>query len=388
MATRTLDNANEHDHFSLLGGPLHRLGRRIGLVRGRTNTVALGLALGPGAAAILVLLAFVGGVAENVFSWSVIGAHVRLLLVIPLFFVCESVLDTRVGAFVRVIVHSKLVPDAEVPRLNAEIKRIAWWRDSWLPEALCLLLAALMSLDSPRLSLPGTTLTFDPNHTAAPAMWYWIVCLPLFRFLAFRWFLRLVLWWYFLWRVARLKLNLVPTHPDGVAGLGYLEVVHAEFGTLVFAISAAVSATFAESILAGTLRLDAVYAAIVLILIVDAALFLGPMCIFTPKLWRCRITGLETYMELGSRYVIAFDRKWLGKGAAHREDLLGTSDLQSLADLTNSLNVVTKMRLVPATYRLALILAAAALVPMLPLLLLQYPIAELAGKLFKLVLSF
>jgi hypothetical protein len=34
------------EKFSLLGGPLHRLGRRPGLVRGETNMVALGLALG------------------------------------------------------------------------------------------------------------------------------------------------------------------------------------------------------------------------------------------------------------------------------------------------------------------------------------------------------
>src|ERR1022692_4946351 len=100
MATRTLDKENVQEDFSLLGGPLHRLGRRVGLVRG-TNTVALGLALGVGASVILVLLAIVGGVTENVFSLSVIGAHVRLLLVIPLFFICESLLDPRAAAFVR-----------------------------------------------------------------------------------------------------------------------------------------------------------------------------------------------------------------------------------------------------------------------------------------------
>lgn len=32
--------------FSLLGGPLHGLGSRLGLVRGGTNTFRLGLALG------------------------------------------------------------------------------------------------------------------------------------------------------------------------------------------------------------------------------------------------------------------------------------------------------------------------------------------------------
>ena len=44
--------------FSLLGGPLHRLGCRLGLVRGGTNTVALGLALGALLWTVLVALPF------------------------------------------------------------------------------------------------------------------------------------------------------------------------------------------------------------------------------------------------------------------------------------------------------------------------------------------
>jgi hypothetical protein len=36
------------ERFSLLGGPLYRLGCRFGLVRGGTNTTAIGLALGGG----------------------------------------------------------------------------------------------------------------------------------------------------------------------------------------------------------------------------------------------------------------------------------------------------------------------------------------------------
>jgi len=72
--------------FSLLGGPLHRLGCRLGLVRGGTNTVALGLALGALLWTVLVALALIEGVGHRLFSLSVIGAHVRLLVVIPLFF--------------------------------------------------------------------------------------------------------------------------------------------------------------------------------------------------------------------------------------------------------------------------------------------------------------
>ena len=381
--------ARKPEQFSLLGGPLHRLGCRLGLVRGGTNTVALGLALGVSSWTVLLLLAVIEGVSEPVLSLSVIGEHVRLLIVIPLLFLCESLLDPRVAVFVRTIVRWEVVPEIALPALESETARIGRWKDSRLPDAVCLLAAVLMSLIAPELSLLGTTAAYSLNRTAGgptlTGLWYGMVCLPLFRFLMFRWLWRLGLWCCFLWRVSRLELNLVPTHPDGAAGLGYLEVVHAEFATLILATSAAASAAFAEGLVAGTTNFTALYPAAALMLGIDAAMFLGPLCIFVPNLWLSRVTGLETYMGLAARYVNDFDRKWVG--AARREQLLGSPDVQALADLSTSIRVVRDMRLVPVSRRLVLILAAAALLPLLPLLLLRYPIAELAQKLFKMLFN-
>jgi hypothetical protein len=182
--------------------------------------------------------------------------------------------------------------------------------------------------------------------------------------------------------VAKLDLNLVPTHPDGVAGLGYLEIVHTQFTPLVLAISAVQSSSFAEEIFSGTTPFEAIYPGLGILVAVEAVLFLGPLFIFSPKLWACREKGLKDYMELASSYVSGFDRKWLGAGAAPQEPLLGTPDLQSLADLSNSVNVVRNMRAAPASLRLFMNLAIAAAAPVLPLLLFKYPIAELAEKLF------
>lgn len=59
------------------------------------------------------------------------------------------------------------------------------------------------------------------------------------------------------------------------------------------------------------------------------------------------------------------------------EDLLGTPDLHALADLGKSLEVVRGMRIVPFGLSLVSAFAVASLVPMAPLLLLQFPLAEL-----------
>jgi hypothetical protein len=215
--------------------------------------------------------------------------------------------------------------------------------------------------------------------------WYLGFCLPLFRFLLLRWLWRLGLWSHFLWQVHKLKLHLTPTHSDGVGGLGYLEIVHEHFTPLIFAISALFSAQFAENFIAEGVQFETLYYSIPLVLLLAAVLFIGPLCLFSSDLWVCRITGMSRYMAMAGLYVKAFDAQWVRGEDATGESQLGAADLQSLADLTNSLNVVSEMRPVPAGSRLLKNLAAAAILPLAPLLLFKVPLDKLAAQLFQAV---
>jgi hypothetical protein len=377
--------------LSLLGGPLQRLGCRLGLVRGGTNTVRLGVALGLSAWGVLILLALLQGFGHKIFSLAVIGVHVRLLVAIPLFFLCETWVVPRMAGFARDIVRSGLVPEASLPVLASDIRRVGRLKDSFLAEVLLFLAAFTFPLIETITDLPGRTGNWSSILSQAGGRltwihgWYLGFCLPLFRFLMLRWLWRLGLWWYFLWRVEKLKLRLIPTHPDGTAGLGYLEVVQEQFFPLAMAISAVFSASFAENISSGTMAFESLYRLIPIILLLIAALFVGPLFMFSRKLWLCRATGLDEYMGMAFRYVNAFDRKWIRDEKASGESQLGTPDLQSLADLTNSVNVVRGMRLIPAGRRLMEELAASVIVPLLPLLLLKYPVNQLAVRLFQML---
>jgi len=362
------------------------MGSRVGLVRDETNTVRLGLALGVIPWLILMGLALIEGAGQQVFSPSVIGVHARLLLAIPLFFLCESLLAPRLDMFVRTIVRSEVVPPHAQPALEAEIVRINRWKESWVPDAASLLAAVVLSVFASQLHIAGTTAAYDPSRAATEMMlagqWYLIVCLTLFRFLMIRWLWRLGLWCLFLWRVSRLDLQLMPTHPDGTAGLGYLEVVHAHFTPLILALSVVQAAMLAEELSSGLASFEHIYPAFALVLVVVAVLFLGPLFILTPRLWASRVKGLSDYMVFGSSYVNGFNSKWLGKGDPDREPLLGTADLQSLADLGNSISVVRDMRVVPISLFLVKDYVLIALLPFLPLLLFKYPVADLAEKFF------
>jgi hypothetical protein len=361
----------------------------VGMVRAGENTAPFGLALGLLLWGVAMLLRVVEGRWEGILSISMIGAHVRLLVVLPCLFVAEAWAGPRWTTFVETIVKSRVVRTEDHPLLAASIRRVTRLNDSWWPDLACFVLAVLFGVIGPALHLPGSTSTFDPTVGSVPlsGAWYFIICMTVFRFLLLRWLCRFGLWVFFLWRLTRLELDLVPTHPDFAGGLGYLEVVHTHFLPLSFALSSLFAASYAEEIAQGRITLEGAGPILVVSLVVQAILFFGPLFIVSPELWACRVRGLSEYMEFGTTYVTRFDRKWLRGGAPPDEPLLGTGDLQSLADLGNSLKVASSMRWVPLSFEMARDFAVAALLPILPLLLLEYPVTELARKLLERMLG-
>jgi hypothetical protein len=368
--------------FSLIGGPLHELSTRLGLVRSETNTVLVGFVLGWGLWLLVMAVAVMEGIPDRMFAISVVGGTVRLVVVVPLFFIGESWAFPRMAAFVGTIARNGVVPPGERPALDAEVALTKRWANRWWPEAVCLLVAIVLEVAGLRLQTYGETAGYDSERTTLSFLVYRHLGLSLFRFLMFRWVWKLALWYRFLWRVSRLHLHLIPGHPDRAGGLGSLEGVHERFAPLVIALSVLECASLAESISTGTLAVRAVYPTLALLLLLDATFFLVPLAVFTDKLWAARTRGVGLYMDLAARYVTDFETRWTGESLPADRPLLGTSDIQSLADLTNAVNVVRGMRWITVGPRLLTMMTMAAALPLAPLLLFQYPLAELAQKFF------
>ena len=84
------------------------------------------------------------------------------------------------------------------------------------------------------------------------------------------------------------------------------------------------------------------------------------------------------------RYVQAFDRKWL-RGKRADDERLGSADIQSLADLGNSFEVVKGMQLIPVSRSTVIYLAIVTALPITPLLLTMISVDEPLTRLTKLV---
>lgn len=367
---------------TLQGGPLHRVGARLGLVNEGKHSLRLGFAIG----FLLWLVGAVLAVVEGADLWSVamLGAHARLLLAIPLLFACESLLEPRVNAFVHTLAGSSLVSTEQLPVLRAQIDRHHRWTNAFWPEIACLLMTLALAWATPMIEIPGIdafAAVAAKAELSWAAWWYAVVCLGVLRFLILRWLFRWLLWVYWLWDLSRLRLQLVANHSDGMGGLGDLELVHIHLLPLVMAISVVMASSFAVDIAAGRMTLTAVYPAVVVIVLVDAVLFIGPLLLFSGQLWACRVRALSSYTALGERYAAEFERRWL-RGDASREELLGSADIQSMADLSGARQIVSDMRSIPMGTRSLAQLLLAALLPMTPLILFQYPLVDLIARFF------
>jgi hypothetical protein len=185
--------------------------------------------------------------------------------------------------------------------------------------------------------------------------------------------------------VSRIELSLVPTHPDRMGGLGFLSYTVYAFAPLAVAHGVMVAGPLANRIFYTGARLLDYKVEIAVLLVLLLCLVLGPLLVFAPRLAQAKRTGLMEYGILAQRYVREFDAKWLRGGARADERLVGSGDIQSLADLGNSFEVVRTMRIAPVTRDAIIQLAAAALAPIVPLALTMMPLEELLAKLLGLL---
>ena len=193
-------------------------------------------------------------------------------------------------------------------------------------------------------------------------------------------------WAHLLRRIARCRLQLIASHPDRCAGLGFLGTSLLAFAPVAFAFSTITASREAQIILSRRaptpLHLYFNVGVSVFIMLVIVL----PLCAFTPALMRAARQGRLTYGTLALQVGRAFERRWLAQESSRvGEDALGAPDFSATIDLY-SIVAGARVRLMPVArahlFRLAVVLA----IPFVPVLLLMVPFRviwpEIWGLLF------
>jgi hypothetical protein len=381
------------DDFSLvLGGPLYQLLLRTRLTGTTLEHWRLRIILVTMVAwlPLLVLTALegtaLGGTTPFLLS---VEVHVRFLVALPLLIVAELVVHQRMVSIVRLFDERNLIPESDRTRFEAAITSAFRLRNSVLAEVLLILFVygvGVLFIWRNYIALHGATWYAAPADSgmrlSLAGIWFMFISLPIFQFLLIRWYFRIFIWARFLWQVSRIELALVPTHPDRLGGLGFIANTAFAFVPLLAAHGALLAGPIAERIFHTGAKLTDFKLGIAALVVFVLIVVIGPLLFFSPRLSRAKRKGGREYGTLAERYVREFDAKWLRGGADANERLMGSADLQSLADLSNSFEVVRSMRIIPLTWEAIVQLIGAILLPLAPLLLTMIPVEELIDRAF------
>ena len=379
------------------GGPLFHLEKRVGLIqqnapfkKNRALMAAL-LTWLP----LFVLSALQGRAFGRSVPVSFIrdfSTYTRFLLAVPLLVMAENIVGPRIADAAAYFVTSGVVERKDFERFDGIVERTLQRRDSVLAEIVIVIFAYVFSIIAFRSTgvLHVTTwyaTRADDGTTLTWAGW-WLIgfCMPLWQFLCFRWLWRLFLWFQFLGSVRNLDLQLFPTHPDQAAGLGFVGDAQRFFGVILFAFSLGSAGVIANDVMYDKMALKDFAPAIATYVVLAVIVVLAPLLLFAGTLLKTRRKGLHEYGTLSTTYTREFHKKWIEGQNPDRDVLLGTNDIQSLADLGNSFELVEKMKPIPIDPRTVLHLVVASLLPMVPLLLTVMPLNEVLKLLMKVLM--
>lgn len=388
----------KHPEFSLvLGGPLYQLYRKahlsgptLELLYRRVVVISL-LAWLP-----LLILSLIE--AHSQFGLKIpfvrdVEAHARFLLALPALVIAEVTVHVRLSPMIRHFINRQIIVEKDLPAFNKAVNSTLRLRNS---TAIELILAILVFGVGPFVwqqthTGDGAATWYaitdrTGQHLTLSGYWYAYVSTPIFQFILLRWYLRIAIWLRLLWRISRLDLRLSATHPDRTGGLGFLGKGTYAFGPILFAQGTLLSGLIATRVLYQGAKLETFQTEAIGLILVVLLVILTPLLIFMPLLDRTHRKGDAEFGLLAQRYALGFEKKWLHGDTPDNSELMGSADIQSLADLANSYSVVSEMRIIPFTWQDALRLAAATAAPLLPLALTVFSLEELLSRLIQIML--
>jgi hypothetical protein len=170
-------------------------------------------------------------------------------------------------------------------------------------------------------------------------LWNALISQPVVVFFYLRWFWKILVWDWVLWRVSRQKLNIHPAHPDGVGGLSFLTRIQSKFAPVILAVGLGVAGTSMYQIAMerqALVFLTTSGMGAVAYFIAAPTLMLMPLLLFYPALADAKERSLLHFGSLAMRLTSSIDKQ---HGASHNEPssrlARGRHDGTSMSRATN-----------------------------------------------------
>jgi len=385
--TNTPTPTQPEDFSIVLGGPLYQMYVRTRLLRPPEDLVQRRIIAFIVVTWLpLVILSFAGGTAFSGVEVPFLvdlDVHIRFLLALPLMIGAEVLVHQRIRGVISQFIDRGIIASEDRSRFDELIAATMRLRNSVAIEITLLLVSITFGyfIWREQMTLHVGTWYAGEGQLTLAGWWYAFISLNLFRFVMFRWYFRIVVWYVFLWRVSRLPLRLNPLHPDRAGGLGFIGNSVFAIAPVLLAQTVVLSGVIGGRILHEGAKLPAFQMEIAAAVALLMAIVLLPLTFFVPQLARAKRAAMREYGLLAMQYVDGFRDKWLKGRHPEGEPLVGSADIQSLADLAGAHDVLREMRFLPFGRQTIVSLAIVIALPYLPLTLTMIPFKDLMSML-------
>lgn len=306
----------------------------------------------------------------------------RFLIAIPAIFIAEKFINIQTSNSLVHFVESGIISENNVGEYEKLLIKYRKLTDS-KPLQIVIFIIATLNIFLVKTFWGNLTdfsswkYNVTTDSITAAGYWYMIISLPLLKYLVFRLFCRFLLWTWFLRKISRMHLNLIAIDPDKSGGLGFLGIVQSSFGFLGFAQAAIASAELANRVIYGGVPIEE-YRLSLLTIPAVVLIYLSPLLFFSRKLSKLKLDGIMTYSTLTHKYSHLFEEKWIkGINNIDGESVLGSGDIQSLADIGTTYEVVENLRIIPINIKMFVFMLTLVALPFIPLLFLKFDIKEI-----------
>lgn len=371
--------------FSLVaGGPFYRILRRLELLGvDQLTTLRTATVLAIFAWLLPALLAVAQSLVDGGYrGWGYftdLTVPARYLIAIWAMVATERYADGRFKIMGRQFRETGVLPRDSLPRYEAALDLADRRSSSAIVEAIMLAMAFVFSGSVIHVVVILTGSSWESTLVGGQVRLSWAgtaarcVSNPLFLFLVLRWG-----WWFLVWaallfRISRLPLQLIPTHPDRAAGLGFLAIYPSVFSGFTFALSCVVSSSILKDLAVEQRPPEIVWFAVVGWLALNLMVFLGPLLVFAVPQHVARERALIDYGRMATRQHVTTHRKWTGstEGDGDRPE---TAPLPSVSELNTSIQAIRDMGYTPINRAAVTQIVITAGLPMLAVVLTLVPV--------------
>jgi hypothetical protein len=307
--------------------------------------------------------------------------NARMLVGVPVLLAGQLLMESAFRTILRHIRDAALLTPSDADRLDKTLVTLIRLRDSVIPELVIVLAVyarvAQMVQSHLLIARPRALIGTGAEAHLSGAGWYYaLVSQLLYQFLLGISLWKWLLWWVFLFRLSKLDLQLVPTHPDHHGGVGFLGMSPLAIAPTVFVAAAAIGGTWRAQILRQGVHLMSFKFDAIFLLAIVLLVALGPLVFFVPKLARLRRQGILQYGMLAQLHSTEFHKKWILGRAGHEEDFLAAPEVSTLTDYASSYQNIEDLKPFPFDRGAFVALILAIAIPILPVVLAEIPFAE------------